>query len=177
MRWHPRLVFIAQAIVIPLGFVGFTALGIWWLVQGQTRAAAIAFAIALSGPVSVALYLGLYHGFVRLARRRSTTDSIEVKVDGPIALRWTEKALREVVPDLEPQIELERRILTTLVPASRRSGGERIVAVVQPANGGSRIEITSFCVGPQLVDYGKNRENVDRVVAALASFESASQQP
>ncbi|MFV0533160.1 MAG: hypothetical protein ACK5MR_05850 [Cumulibacter sp.] len=49
------------------------------------------------------------------------------------------------------------------------SWGEKITVTLQPIDGGTGVHIRSQCAFPlQLVDYGKNKKNVESIAAGLA---------
>jgi hypothetical protein len=68
--------------------------------------------------------------------------------------------------------------LRARVGATRRSWGERIRCSVRAVDGGSEVAIHSRPrVRTTLVDYGKNRENVDCIRAALEKLVHQSGPP
>jgi PAP2 superfamily len=57
---------------------------------------------------------------------------------------------------------------------SWKTFGERVTAAIHPAGDHSVVEVTSALLLPQLIDYGKNRSNVNTVIEILASFQHGS---
>lgn len=168
-RRQPKLVVLAQAIVIPVGFVFFTALGTWWLIRGNGRGAAVAFAVAALGPASIIVYYVLYYFGVRAARRRSVRHVLSLQTDGVTALQSATEVLRWLAGEVEPEVSLDQARVFVLMPPTSTTFGERVHIVVDSRERESRLEITSYSVGPQLLDHGKNRANVEAIVRKLTS--------
>lgn len=168
MSRYPRPVEIARRILIPTSSVFLIATGAWFLTQGQKRAAATSFILAASALASIPLSRVLD----RYVGRREIRDSISVRADPATALRWTREALQELAPESEVEVDPTRLVVWIEVPRSWKTWGERVTSVVHLAEAGSKVEITSECLFPQLLDSGKNRSNVEAVINRLSSLDS-----
>ncbi len=165
---RPRTVVIAERCVIPMS-LAFVVLAVWWFLEGDKVLAVLSILIALLGPLSIALSRAVYRAGIRAARRKGVTASVSLDVDGPTAVRRVSEAFRGLVPDNEPAISESERTVSTEVPRTRASLGEHITAVIDVHGSASTVEITSYCVGPQAFDHGKNRANVEEVIRTLTS--------
>lgn len=104
-----------------------------------------------------------------------------VDVHEAVALRLPpEQALARCRAALEQMRASEVRADSASVTVRGRSRagwaswGERIECRVQPADGGSRVEIRSRpWLRTTIVDYGQNRQNVERIRAFLADHAAA----
>jgi hypothetical protein len=108
---------------------------------------------------------------IRMAARRDlTTASATFRLPVPAAeaLRRGELAV-ERVGGQSIEIDEVMHSLTAEVGASMRSFGERVSIQVYPDGEGSRVEVLSRLQSPSLVDYGKNKTNVDAIVSAMSS--------
>lgn len=66
-------------------------------------------------------------------------------------------------------VALNPPYVTASIGTGLWSWGEKILVQLSEVPGGSAVRIRSECVFPlQLVDYGKNRRNVEQIVAGLA---------
>jgi hypothetical protein len=171
MSRQSRFVLVAQVIIIPLWVVLAVATGIWWFTHGHKSQAAVMFALAAVSVISIPVYHLLQIIVSRLNRRRVNVETMSLRVDGPTALRWTAEALQMLTPDAEPEVDAEQLIASIEIPRSWRTWGERVIAVIHAHDGDSTVDVTSHCVVHQLVDYGKNRANVEAVIQTLASFQ------
>lgn len=173
LNQQPKFVRLAQKVVIPLSSVLLSLIGAWWFVRGNRDAAMGAFGLAVCGLVSIPLYYALYLGGVSVARRRAVRESIDLTVHRSTAFGWVTEALRSIVPDADLEIDAEHYGVAVDLPA-RWNGRERVTAVVHSDQSGgpaSMVEITSHCVGPQIIDYGRNRANVEKVINTLKLYE------
>jgi len=156
----------AQKVLIPACVV-LVATGVWWLVHGEERGAAIfSFVIAALALGSLPVYRAVY----RRLPRRVVRGTVSLRADGATALGRAREALRVLAPESQVEADPARSTASIEVPGGWRTFGERVSAVVHPNEGGSTVEVTSECVFRQLVDHGKNRANVDAVMRTLASF-------
>jgi hypothetical protein len=57
-----------------------------------------------------------------------------------------------------------------------KSAGENIVILVTPSGGGTEVRIESTC-NSQIMDWGKNKQNVDRIIMGLATQLQATAKP
>ncbi|MDP9301746.1 MAG: hypothetical protein M3P43_12775 [Actinomycetota bacterium] len=76
-------------------------------------------------------------------------------------------ALQELNPEGEVEVDPVYLSVATDLPRSWRSFGEHVVTTVDASDGGSVFEVSSRGVHWQLIDYGKNRRNVEAVVDRL----------
>ena len=61
-------------------------------------------------------------------------------------------------------------VFTARVPMSTSSWGERLTVTVSPLDRGTRVTARSTCSFPlQIIDWGKNRRNVTRILARVES--------
>lgn len=171
---QPRLVRVAQMVVMPLSILFFSALGAWWFFQGRTGASIVALILGASGPVSFALYYALYVGGTRAARKREVRKSISLSAAGSPALEVVTEVLQAFAPDSVPEIDSEHLVVSTVLPRSSKSYGERITVRIQSVESGqaATAEVASYCVRPQILDHGKNRANVEAVIDALRVHEN-----
>lgn len=163
IRRQPRAVLIAQAVVIPIAVAVFGGLGAWLMARGERGAALTLLVVAALGPLSI----GLYYGLSRLARSRAALDAVVLKEPPETVLRRVTDALQTLAPDVAPVVNRETLSVSTTLPVNWKTGGESIVATVMPADGGSMVNLSSSSLRDQLIDFGKNRENVDRILRYL----------
>lgn len=97
------------------------------------------------------------------------TRTVELSVAPDVALQRAHQALTGVKRVKEVQ-STSPTSLVGKVGFSMASYGETITVDVAPTAAGSRVTVTSKpTVGFQLVDWGKNRRNIEQVIAALGS--------
>lgn len=155
---------MAQLVVIPLGAILFAVFGVWLWSTGNTASAWWAFGIAAAGPLSV----GAYYLLARVAGRRVIRGAASLSVDRLTALEWAKDALTTLAPDEVVHADPETLSAFIDTPRTWKSFGERIVATVQDDDADrTLVEVSSKSTPSQLIDYGKNHTNVDRVLHAL----------
>jgi hypothetical protein len=155
-----------QRLVLVGGAFPFVVLALWELGHGRGDAA-IAFSIvAALGPIAVAL-LALLRGIeARLPRRRFADRICLQGAEGHAAQTPALQALHALTGD-ELAVSSEQLVAPALTPRSWKSFGEQVTMSVSSDDEGSTVEVTSECISPQLVDYGKNRANVEAVIELL----------
>jgi hypothetical protein len=160
---RPAIIRIAQLVGIPVGTLVFLVLGILLLSTGRKGSAWLAFGMAAAGPISI----GLYHLVARVARRRVTQGTISLPIAPETALQWVTEALRTLEDQGSVAVDVEEYSASIDVTRSWKSFGERVVATVYRDGEESLVEVSSKNTPSQLVDYGKNRQNVERVIREL----------
>lgn len=160
---RPAIIRIAQLVGIPVGTFIFLVLGIWLLSTGEKGSAWLAFGMATAGPISI----GLYHLVARVARRRVTQESISLPIAPETALQWATEALQTLEEQESVAVDVEEYSASIDVTRSWKSFGERVAATVHRDGEESLVEVSSKNIHGQLVDYGKNRQNVERVIREL----------
>lgn len=106
---------------------------------------------------------------VRTGPMRSTYDQ---SLDLTAGYDQTHEAIRQVITDdteARPK-NVTDTTFTASVPISFSSWGEKLTIALSPLNGGTHVSVRSTCLFPlQIVDWGKNRRNVTRLLASIES--------
>ncbi|BCB89330.1 hypothetical protein Psuf_066430 [Phytohabitans suffuscus] len=97
---------------------------------------------------------------------RSAEQELKVRDTPPEAFRRVGEVLGRTFGGPVEQVSGTELAVTTVV--NLRSWGERVSCVVEPSGGGSRVVVRSRSrLSTTLFDWGKNGDNVERVISAL----------
>jgi hypothetical protein len=110
----------------------------------------------------------------RYGRPKQATSDILVGAPVEMALEWSRIALESIAPDQAAEVDGTTGTVATRAPLTWRSLGETVTAAVSPNDASSSIvHVMSRSQAVSLVDYGKNRRNVDAVITMLRRVEAA----
>lgn len=162
----------------------FTAipLGIYFAARDLLRGLPAGYAIA--GGLVLGAFFGLIMGLVLSAlhawsvRRRGqdparTGAAVDVResLELPLPPDQALERCRAVLQGMrmkDVRVDAAAGTVSGQARMSWASFGERVECSVAPAEGGSRVEVRSRpTVETTVVDYGKNRQNVERILAQL----------
>lgn len=101
-------------------------------------------------------------------RKILRTATVQVAADRQTAFAATREALTETLRLVRLDADEDTGVLTAAVKASIASFGEWVTATLTPSDSAVTVELASRPRIPTtLIDYGKNRRNVERVAARL----------
>lgn len=76
------------------------------------------------------------------------------------------------------QVDAERLYVAATVKPSMSSWGERIQVWVKPESLGTQVTVESRCrLGTQVIDWGRNRRNVNRLLKATSERLQQAEHP
>lgn len=162
MLYSKRANVLRGAILTASVLLLFTA-GAWFLSRDNIGAAVLSWTLAALGVASVFVSRAGRSGAVG----RQSEGAVIVDDPPQAVFRRATDALRALAFDEAVTIDPSEMTASADVPRTWKSFGEHVMLSVRLGDNGTSVLVRSVCLRRQLVDYGKNHENVRYVLDSV----------
>jgi hypothetical protein len=157
---------ILRGAILAASVLLLVAAGAWFLSRDRVGSAVLSWTLAALGIASVFFSRARRTGAVG---QRQFEDAVIVEESPQAAFRRATDALRELASGQEVAIDPAEMTASADLPRTWKSFGEHVTLSVRRGDGGTQVHVRSACLRWQLIDYGKNRENVRSVLGSLST--------
>jgi hypothetical protein len=168
MVMDSRRASVLRGTILAASVLLLVAAGAWFLSRDRVGSALVSLTLAAIGIASVFVSRAGRTGGVG---QRQSEGAVLVDDSPQAAFRRATDALQELASGQEVAIDPAEMTASADVARTWKSFGEHVFLSVRQVAGGTHVNVRSACLRRQLVDYGKNRENVRFVLGSVSTEE------